>query len=339
MELYVDSADFNEIRSAVALGFLEGITTTPTIMHRHGIKDVNKAIVDLSDMGIQFHIESLGETCEQIIEEAERILALPGLKKEPVLKIPITNEGLKAGYKLHKQGHNTNIHLIYTLNQAYMAAEAGATYICPLVGRLHDQGHDAFALIQQAVDMVERYHYPSKIMVSSVRHPEHVRQAIRCGAHAVTIPWKVMRILVENSLTGLGIEDFTLNTKLNTYTVGQFISSRNPVVDEETLVAEAAIEMTHSKLGAVSVVNDIGQLVGILTDGDLRRAITRRELIHEKVKQVMTSDPKCVPAETPLQEAVHLIQQYQFDNLIVVDSNRHPIGMLDVQDLLNDGMI
>lgn len=339
MELYVDSADFSEIRKAVDLGFLEGITTTPTIMHKNGIKDVNQAIVELSGLANQYHIEALGNTCDEIMQEADRLLNLPRLVKPPVFKIPITNEGLKAGYKLHKQGFKTNIHLIYTLNQAYMAAESGATYICPLVGRLHDQGHDSFALVQQIVQMTHDYGYASKVMVSSVRHPEHVRLAILNKAHAVTVPWKVMKILVENSLTGLGIEDFALSTKLNSYTVKQFISDQNPVIPEDATVGSAIIQMTKSKLGVVSIVDDANLLIGVFTDGDLRRSVDHKDFINLPVKQFMTPNPKCVTRELPIQEAIDLLTQHHLDNLIVVNSKRQPIGILDIQDLLADGLM
>jgi len=339
MELFVDSVDIEEIRVAADLGFLEGITTTPTFMHRQGIKDVYGAIVDISGLANQFHVEALGETCDQITREADRISKLPGLKKTPVFKIPVNNEGLKAGSKLVKSGYKTNIHLVYTLNQAYMAAESGAAYICPLLGRLHDQGHDAFALIEQAVAMVERYHYPTKIMASSIRHPEHVRMAILSGAHAATIPWKVLKILTNNALTDLGIDDFTMHTKLTTYTVSQVLGTSNPIVSDRALVAEAAIQMTQSKLGAVSIVDQNGQLAGVLTDGDLRRAIDHPGLVNQPVKELMTKEPKCIAGDMLLQEAITLIHQYKMDNLIVVDSQKHPIGILDIQDLLNDGII
>jgi predicted transcriptional regulator len=220
-----------------------------------------------------------------------------------------------------------------------MAAESGASYICPLVGRLHDQGHDAFALIEQAVNMVEHYHYPSKIMVSSVRHPEHVRNAIQCGAQTITVPWKVLKILANNALTNLGIDDFNTHTKLTTYSVSQFVSCRNPIVSENALVAEAAIEMTRSKLGAVSIVNEDGKLVGILTDGDLRRVINRHDLPNEKVNRLMSKEPRYVAEDMLLQEAISIIHQCKMDNLVVVDSQKHPVGMLDIQDLLNDGII
>ena len=129
MELYLDSVDFKEVRKAVELGFLVGITTTPTFMHRHGIKDVDQAIVDLSHMARHVHVEALGDTCEQILEEAHRIAQLKGVADSLVFKIPITNEGLKANSLLAKEGLKTNIHLVYTLNQASLAAAACAPTI------------------------------------------------------------------------------------------------------------------------------------------------------------------------------------------------------------------
>jgi TalC/MipB family fructose-6-phosphate aldolase len=338
MELFIDSVDLGEIKAAAEFGFMEGITTTPTFMHQKGIKDVDTTIVELSEIANQLHVEALGETCSQIIAEAERLSALPGLIKKPVFKIPVTNEGLKAARRLTQGGYKTNIHLVYTLTQAYLAAASGASYICPLVGRLHDQGHDSFALIEQVVDMVERYRYPAKVMVSSVRHPDHVRMAILCGAHAITLPWRVLRVLSDNVLTGRGVSDFATHTKLTTYTVRQVIRPENPVVTENASVAEAAIEMTKSKLGAVSVVNGEGRLMGILTDGDLRRAINQKDLAHENVAHLMSRNPRCVAEETLLQDAVELLRQTQVDNLVVVDVEEKPVGMIDVQDLLRDGL-
>ncbi|HLP59066.1 MAG TPA: transaldolase family protein, partial [Candidatus Deferrimicrobium sp.] len=177
MELFLDSVNFEEIEEAIKLGTLTGLTTTPTFMFRHGITDIDGATVKLSGMVPSLHIEALGNTVDEIKAEVDRIMKLP-LKKKPVFKIPVSNHGISACRFLVDNGFEVNIHLVYTLNQAYMAMAAGATYVCPLVGRLHDQGHDAMALIQQAVDTVELYDYKSKIMVSSVRHPEHVRQAL-----------------------------------------------------------------------------------------------------------------------------------------------------------------
>jgi transaldolase len=339
MELFLDSVDAGEVEAAAGLGFLEGITTTPTFMYRHGIKNVEETIVRFTGMVKQVHVEALGDTCEQILAEAKRLSQLPKLAHPLTYKIPVTNEGLKAVYRLTQDGHRTNVHLVYTLNQGYLAAAAGATYICPLVGRLHDQGHDSFALIEQLVNMTEKHGYPSKVMVSSVRHPDHVRMAIICGAHAVTVPWRILQILADNILTGRGVADFTVHTKLTGYTVSQVISAANPTVSEEATIAEAAIQMTKSKLGIVSIVDKEGRLVGVFTDGDLRRSVDRKNLAQEKVSVLMSHNPKCLPKDTLLQDAVTFLHDTRVDSVVVVDDEQRPVGIIDVQDLLREGLI
>src|SRR6185503_10491394 len=120
---------------------------------------------------------------------------------------------------LRKKGLLVNVHLVYTLQQAYMAMHSGATYVCPLVGRLQDQGHDALALVEQCVDAVDRYGYDTKIMFSSVRHNEHVRNAINIGVHTITVPLKVLKSLTENNFTTVGTDQFLRDTRLMTVRV------------------------------------------------------------------------------------------------------------------------
>ena len=133
MELYLDSADIKEIEEAFKLGILTGLTTTPTFMHRHGIVNVDETIIKLSKMVPVLQIEALGDTAEEIVAEANRLLALGLLKDKTVFKIPVSNVGIQACKMLRDKGLLVNIHLVYTLNQAYMAMQAGATYVCPLV--------------------------------------------------------------------------------------------------------------------------------------------------------------------------------------------------------------
>ena len=134
MELYLDSADFNEIEKAFKLGFIDGLTTTPTFMHRHGVTDTDSLILQ---------VEALGHTAEEIYAEAHRQIKMGLDPKKSVFKIPISLEGVKACKMLRNEDIMVNVHLVYTLQQAYMAMHAGANYVCPLVGRLQDQGHDA----------------------------------------------------------------------------------------------------------------------------------------------------------------------------------------------------
>ena len=194
MELYLDSVDFKEIEEAFKIGTLTGLTTTPTFMHREGIKDIDTAILKLADMVPILQVEALGNNAEEIYNEAQRLLAM-GLRKETsVFKIPVSLEGVKACKRLTDEGIMVNVHLVYTLQQAYMAMHAGATYVCPLVGRLQDQGHDALDLVEQCVNAVNYYGYNTKIMFSSVRYVEHVRNALNIGVHTITVPWNIMII-------------------------------------------------------------------------------------------------------------------------------------------------
>ncbi|MFN6117126.1 MAG: transaldolase family protein, partial [Flavobacteriales bacterium] len=167
MELYLDSADIKEIDEAFKLGFLTGLTTTPTFMHRGGVTNIDKMILDLAKKVPILQVEALGETAEEVVKEAKRQLKM-GLKKETtVFKIPVSLEGLRACRMLRNEGIMVNVHLVYTIQQAYMAMQAGASYVCPLVGRLQDQGHDALALVEPCVRAVTNYGNDTK---SKIRH-------------------------------------------------------------------------------------------------------------------------------------------------------------------------
>ena len=340
MDLYLDSVDFLEIEEAFKLGFLKGLTTTPTFMHRHGITDIDGAIVKLSGMVPELQVEALGQTHAEIVEEAHRLLSLP-LKRSPVFKIPVSLVGLRACKTLCDEGHRVNVHLIYTLNQAYMAMAAGAAFVCPLAGRLHDQGHDAFKLYEQCVNVAQRYDYPTKIMFSSVRHPEHVRQAMLAGVQVCTVPWGVLKRLCDNVLTTVGADQFFEHTRLMTIKVGEVIRASNPTCRLSDTVTQALMKMTESKLGAVTLLYDDGSLAGIFTDGDIRRRLhdQGQEILDKKMSELnYTANPITINADALLYEAVNIFKERQIDNIIVLESNV-PLGILDIQDLVKMGLI
>jgi TalC/MipB family fructose-6-phosphate aldolase len=339
MELYLDSADIKEIEEAFKLGFLSGLTTTPTFMHREGITDIDNTILKLAEMVPILQVEALGENADQICAEAQRLLKLGLDINKSVFKIPVSLEGVKACKKLTDEGIMSNVHLVYTLQQAYMAMEAGATYICPLVGRLQDQGHDALALIEQSVNAVNYYGYSTKIMFSSVRSPEHVRNALNLGAHACTIPWKVMKMLTENNFTTLGTEQFFEHTRLMTCRVKDAIRDSNPVVKLSDSVLDAIVKMTESGLGAVTIVDNNNFVAGIFTDGDLRRHLQNdgKSALSNKMSDYVAKKPLSVDADAFLIEASELFKKAKVDNIIVVKNNK-PVGILDIQDLVKTNL-
>lgn len=340
MELYLDSVDFKEIEAGFKLGFLTGLTTTPTFMHRHGITDIDGAIVKLSGMVPILQVEALGDTPEEILKEAERLLALGLDKNKTVFKIPVSNVGVTACKLLRDKGLMVNIHLVYTLNQAYMAMAAGATYVCPLVGRLQDEGHDALALVEQCVDVVERYGYDTKIMFSSVRNAEHVRNALNIGVHTITAPWGVMQKLTSNNFTTLGTDQFVEHTKLMTMKVREIIRTENPIVKDSNTVLDAIVQMNESRLGAVAVVDGAGNLKGVFTDGDLRRNLKEKgkAFTDSTMGELSFNEPLTVSASALLYDAVKIFKEKQIDNIVVLDNNA-PVGMLDIQDLVKLGLI
>lgn len=334
MELYLDSANLKEIEEGFKLGFLNGLTTTPTFMQREGITDIDGTIVKLSKMVPVLQIEALGNTAEDVLKEAKRQLDLGLDPKKTVFKIPVSLEGVRACYMLRKEGLLVNVHLVYTLQQAYMAMHAGATYVCPLVGRLQDQGHDALALVEQCVDAVEGYGYDTKIMFSSVRHAEHVRNAINIGVHTITVPLKVLKGLTENNFTTVGTEQFLVDTRMMTVRVKEAANSVNPVVSADDTLQSALVKMTGYGFGAVTVTNADGTVKGVFTDGDIRRLLQKdgEHILGKKMGDMEYKAPISVDANALLNDAAAIFKKTNVDTILVTEDGK-PVGMLDIQDL------
>lgn len=334
MELYLDSANLREIEEGFKLGFLTGLTTTPTFMQREGITDIDGTIVKLSKIVPVLQIEALGNTAEDVVKEAERQLALGLDPKKTVFKIPVSLEGLRACRMLRDKNLLVNVHLVYTLQQAYMAMQAGATYVCPLVGRLQDQGHDAVALVEQCVNAVKRYGYDTKIMFSSVRNSEHVRNALTAGAHTITVPLKILKSLTENNFTTVGTEQFLSDTRLMTVRVKEALNGVNPTVNEASSLKDAIIKMTNYGFGCVTVVNDGGDLVGIFTDGDLRRLLQNEgeHILDKTVGSLAFKTPVSIDVNALLNEAAGIFNKMKVDTILATENGK-PVGMLDIQDL------
>jgi len=334
MELYLDSANLKEIEEGFKLGFLDGLTTTPTFMQREGITDIDGMILKLSKMVTVLQIEALGNTAEDVVKEAHRQLDLGLDRATTVFKIPVSLEGVRACKLLRNDGLLVNVHLVYTLQQAYMAMHAGATYVCPLVGRLQDQGYDALGLVEQCVHAVDHYGYDTKIMFSSVRNAEHVRNALNVGVHTITVPLKVLKGLTDNHFTTLGTEQFLRDTKLMTVKVNEAINGINPVVGANSNVKDAIIKMTEFGFGAIIVTDGNLQVKGVFTDGDLRRHLQTDgpAILDMKLGSLNYKTPISIEGSMLLNDAAGIFKKTNVDTIMVTDNGR-PIGMLDIQDL------
>ncbi len=205
MEFFLDTADVEEIKKAVGQGVCDGVTTNPTIIMKSGRKqeEVIKEIAEIVDGPIS--VEGIGDTAEEMVKDAERYAAWA---KNIVVKVPMTEQGIKAVRILEKKGIKTNVTLVFSASQALVAAKAGASYVSPFVGRLDDVSEDGTALIYDIMQMFTNYGYKSQVIVASVRHPIHVVEAAKAGADIVTLPPAVLKKLWKHPLTDTGIRKF-----------------------------------------------------------------------------------------------------------------------------------
>ncbi len=335
MELYLDSANPNEISAAFNLGIFYGLTTTPTFLQRQGVANVDAWLLETSKHVPVIQVEALGSSASEIVAEAHRLLALGMPRETTVFKIPVSLHGVEACAHLSKEGIMTNVHLIYTPQQAYMAMNSGATYVCPLVGRLQDQGTDALALVDSIVAFKDRHGYASKVMFSSVRHSEHVRNAMDLGVDAVTVPWSVAQQLPNNHLTSLGTAQFDEDHRRMTVRVADVLRPDQAILSPDTPVRDALVAMTVSGLGAV-VLAEQGRAVGLFTDGDLRRLMERQGTldVHASLRSAHAlKAPHAVASSALLNDAYRRFAETKVDQLLVEDESGKALGLIDIQDL------
>ncbi|MBE3122399.1 MAG: fructose-6-phosphate aldolase [Thermoplasmata archaeon] len=210
MKLFIDTADLNEIKELASWGILDGVTTNPTLLAKSGrsFQEVIDEIFDLVDGPIS--LEVLSEKADDMIKEAKQIISkIPQkYRKNVAIKIPMTPEGLKAVKALSKEGIKTNVTLIFSANQALLAAKAGATFVSPFIGRLDDNGQEGMQLIEEIMDIFCNYDIETEVIVASIRHPIHVIEAARLGADIATVPPDVIRKMAKHPLTDAGIQSF-----------------------------------------------------------------------------------------------------------------------------------
>lgn len=205
MELYIDTANLEDIREIARWGILSGATTNPTLLSRE-TGDFDAIICEICDLvGGPVSAEVLSEQAEGMVEEAER---LARLNDNVVIKLPMLPEGLRAARELSQRGIKTNLTLCFSANQALLAARAGATYVSPFVGRLDDIGHDSAKILGEIVEVYAVNEFPTKVIAASIRHPLHVTQAAMLGCDIATIPPDVFRKMIKHPLTDRGIESF-----------------------------------------------------------------------------------------------------------------------------------
>jgi transaldolase len=212
MRLFLDTANIDEIRAANKMGILAGVTTNPSLMAKEeGAGSYRERVIEIcEEVKGPVSAECTARDVGGLLKEGREIAAW---HPNVIVKIPIDAAGLEAASTLAKEGITINMTLVFSANQALLAALAGCTYVSPFIGRIDDMGMDGMEVVRQSVEIFDNYNLPAQLLAASVRLPTHVTQAALAGAHVTTMPWAVMQAMVKHPLTDIGIERFLADSK------------------------------------------------------------------------------------------------------------------------------
>jgi transaldolase len=210
MKIYIDTANVDQIKDSIQLGYVSGVTTNPSLISKEegDPKEILRKICKIVDGPVSAEVIAI--THDEMVKEARE---LAEIANNIVIKIPMTKEGLKAVSTLSKEGIKTNVTLVFSPNQALLASRAGATYVSPFVGRLDDIGQDGIGLVNEIVSIFEIHGLTTEVIAASIRHPDHAKMAALAGADIATIPFNVLEKMVKHPLTDIGLEKFLADWK------------------------------------------------------------------------------------------------------------------------------
>ncbi|WP_026693496.1 fructose-6-phosphate aldolase [Peribacillus kribbensis] len=217
MKFFIDTANMDDIKKAYKMGVLSGVTTNPSLVAKEGIRfedrieEILQAVPEVESVSAEVTPHAL--TAEDMMAEADELIKINNGDKNITIKLPMNLAGLEACRYLTKKGVKTNVTLIFSVNQALLAARAGATYVSPFLGRLDDINEDGVLLVTRIAELFRVHDLDTQIIAASVRHPDHVTRVALAGAHVATMPFKVIEQLSKHPLTDQGIEKFAADWK------------------------------------------------------------------------------------------------------------------------------
>lgn len=215
MKFFLDSANIDEIKQAWELGILAGVTTNPSLVVKEGVDFKTRLREICAVVSGSVSAEVISTKAEEMIKEGEE---LAQIAPHITIKVPMTLDGLKAVSRLSQKGIKTNVTLIFSANQALLAARAGASFVSPFLGRLDDIGHDGMGLVADIAQIFRLHNIQTEIIAASIRHPHHVREAALKGADIATIPYSVLTQLVHHPLTDSGLAKFLKDWEMKNQT-------------------------------------------------------------------------------------------------------------------------
>lgn len=217
MKFFIDTANLQDIQSAYKIGVLSGVTTNPSLFAKEGVKfedriaEICQAVPEVESVSAEVTPDV--ETAEEMIAQANELIKINNNDEKITIKLPMTLAGLEACRYLSRKGVKTNVTLIFTVNQALLAARAGATYVSPFLGRLDDISEDGILLVDKVAKLFRTHNLDTQIIAASVRHPDHVTRVAMAGAHIATVPFSVIAQIAKHPLTDQGLDKFAADWK------------------------------------------------------------------------------------------------------------------------------
>jgi transaldolase len=212
MKLFIDTANLEDIKKAYRVGVLSGVTTNPSLVAKEGVKFEDRIAEILREVpeveSVSAEVTPDAVTAEEMMAQADELIKINNYDKNITIKLPMTLAGLEACRYLTKKGVKTNVTLVFTVNQALLAARAGATYVSPFLGRLDDISEDGVQLVTKVAELFRIHNLSAQIIAASVRHPDHVTRVAMAGAHIATVPFAVIEQISKHPLTDQGIAKF-----------------------------------------------------------------------------------------------------------------------------------
>src|SRR5688572_26096829 len=211
MRLFLDTANIDQIRTVARMGVLAGVTTNPSLMAQESGVTYRDRVVEICEVVKgPVSAECVSRDVEGLLAEGRKIAKW---HEHVIVKVPMDAAGLEATSLLSKEGIKINMTLVFSANQALLAALAGATYVSPFVGRLDDAGQDGMEVVRQSVQIFDRYNLPAQVLAASIRTAPHVIQAALAGSHVATLPYAVFQQMIKHPLTDVGIERFLADSQ------------------------------------------------------------------------------------------------------------------------------
>ena len=335
MKIFLDTIDLNEIKKYNDILNIAGVTTNPNLARRFGMSDDVEMVREIAKVigkNKEIHVEAFGESSKEIIKNSQRI------KKNCsnlnlVFKIPFSEEGVKAAKFLIKEKFSTNLHLIFSLSQAIISASINSNYICPLIGRLDDIGHNAIDNLSKIISSYKTHNSKTLVMGSSVRNLNHVIDCYKIGVDAITIPMKVVKEMFNHPLTDTGFLQFK-NDLNQMRQISSIDFNRNLLIDANKTLLDTLITLQKFK-GAAIAVTKKNKLAGIFTTGDLNRLIESKKKFsfEEKIESFITKNPYSLDISDKVEDVTNIVKKHNLGQFVIMDQSK-VLGILDVKDLL-----